>query len=57
MYATATFPYVVTTIFFIRSVSLDGAMEGFSYMFHPDVSLCRIPLNVSSERKRESTGK
>ncbi|GMR60957.1 hypothetical protein PMAYCL1PPCAC_31152, partial [Pristionchus mayeri] len=43
MYATATFPYLVTTIFFLRSVSLDGAMEGFSYMFHPDLKMLYDP--------------
>ncbi|VDM75034.1 unnamed protein product [Strongylus vulgaris] len=39
MYATATFPYVVTTIFLIRSVTLDGAMKGLWHMINPDVSL------------------
>lgn len=34
---TATFPYAVTTIFLVRSVTLDGAMEGLGYMLHPDV--------------------
>ena len=39
MYATATFPYVVTTIFLIRSITLEGAVEGLLYMINPDVSL------------------
>ncbi|CAJ0608789.1 unnamed protein product [Cylicocyclus nassatus] len=37
MYATATFPYVVTTIFLIRSVTLDGAMKGLWHMINPDL--------------------
>ncbi|KAJ1357993.1 hypothetical protein KIN20_016289 [Parelaphostrongylus tenuis] len=37
MYATATFPYVVTTIFLIRSVTLDGAMRGLWHMINPDL--------------------
>lgn len=41
MYITATFPYIVTTVFLIRSVMLDGAMDGIVYIFTPDV---RIPL-------------
>ena len=38
MYITATFPYAVTTIFLIRSIMLDGAMDGLTYMLSPDVS-------------------
>jgi SNF family Na+-dependent transporter len=38
MYLTATFPYAVTTIFLIRSIMLDGAMDGLAYMLNPDVS-------------------
>lgn len=38
MYVTATFPYLVTTIFLVRSVMLDGAGAGIKYMFTPDVS-------------------
>nr|CDJ87077.1 Sodium:neurotransmitter symporter domain containing protein [Haemonchus contortus] len=37
MYATATFPYLVTTIFLIRSVTLDGAMKGLWHMINPDL--------------------
>ncbi|RCN53611.1 sodium-dependent neutral amino acid transporter B(0) family protein [Ancylostoma caninum] len=37
MYATATFPYVVTTIFLIRSVTLEGAMKGLWHMINPDL--------------------
>lgn len=37
MYITATFPYVVTTVFLVQSVMLDGAMSGIQYMFTPNV--------------------
>lgn len=37
MYLTATFPYVVTTVFLIRSSTLDGATDGLLYMLNPDV--------------------
>lgn len=40
MYLTATFPYVVTTIFLVRSVMLEGATDGLIYMFTPDVRNC-----------------
>ncbi|VDM63614.1 unnamed protein product [Angiostrongylus costaricensis] len=39
MYATATFPYLVTTIFLIRSVTLEGAMRGLWHMINPDTFL------------------
>lgn len=39
MYITATFPYIVTTIFLVRSIMLDGADAGIKYMFTPDVSM------------------
>ncbi|CAJ0575085.1 unnamed protein product, partial [Mesorhabditis spiculigera] len=43
MYATATFPYVVTTIFLIRSITLEGAWEGLGYMIHPDLHMLYNP--------------
>ncbi|CAJ0947146.1 unnamed protein product, partial [Mesorhabditis belari] len=43
MYATATFPYLVTTIFLIRSLTLDGAMEGLWYMINPDLEMLYSP--------------
>lgn len=42
MYLTATFPYIVTTIFLFRSLALEGATDGLLYMLHPDVSLIYI---------------
>ncbi|KAI1725571.1 sodium:neurotransmitter symporter family domain-containing protein [Ditylenchus destructor] len=38
MYLTATFPYVVTTIFLARSLMLEGATDGLLYMLSPDLS-------------------
>uniref|UniRef100_A0A915C8Z9 Transporter n=1 Tax=Parascaris univalens TaxID=6257 RepID=A0A915C8Z9_PARUN len=38
MYLTATFPYIVTTIFLIRSAMLEGATDGLKYMLTPDLS-------------------
>ena len=37
MYITGSFPYVVTTIYLIRGITLPGAAEGVIYMFTPDV--------------------
>jgi SNF family Na+-dependent transporter len=47
MYVTATFPYLVTTIFLVRSITLTGAGAGIMYMFTPDVRLFLIlhPVN------------
>lgn len=46
VYVTATFPYLVLTIFLVRALTLPGATDGLRYLFTPDVSLtaqiCRI---------------
>lgn len=39
VYVTATFPYLVLTIFLIRALTLPGASVGLTYLFTPDVSL------------------
>lgn len=39
VYVTATFPYLVLTIFLIRGLTLPGATDGLVYLFTPDVSL------------------
>ncbi|KAF4081794.1 hypothetical protein AMELA_G00165140 [Ameiurus melas] len=36
VYVTATFPYVVLTIFLIRALTLPGATDGLQYLFTPD---------------------
>lgn len=38
VYVTATFPYLVLTIFLIRALTLPGASDGLTYLFTPDVS-------------------
>uniref|UniRef100_A0A0N5A748 Transporter n=1 Tax=Parastrongyloides trichosuri TaxID=131310 RepID=A0A0N5A748_PARTI len=38
MYLTATFPYIVTTIFLIRSIMLEGAMDGIIFVLTPDLT-------------------
>lgn len=39
VYVTATFPYLVLTIFLIRALTLPGATDGLVYLFTPEVSL------------------
>lgn len=39
VYVTATFPYLVLTIFLVRGLTLPGATDGLLYLFTPDVSL------------------
>ncbi|XP_057210658.1 inactive sodium-dependent neutral amino acid transporter B(0)AT3 [Triplophysa rosa] len=36
VYVTATFPYLVLTIFLIRALTLPGATDGLLYLFTPD---------------------
>uniref|UniRef100_H2YRE3 Transporter n=1 Tax=Ciona savignyi TaxID=51511 RepID=H2YRE3_CIOSA len=38
MYFATLFPYIVLIAFFIRGMTLDGAIDGVKYMFSPDVS-------------------
>lgn len=39
VYITATFPYLVLTIFLVQALMLPGATVGLHYLFTPDVSL------------------
>lgn len=39
VYVTATFPYLVLTIFLVRALTLPGAADGLRYLFTPNVSL------------------
>ncbi|XP_076006114.1 inactive sodium-dependent neutral amino acid transporter B(0)AT3 [Genypterus blacodes] len=43
VYVTATFPYVVLTIFLIRALSLPGATDGLIYLFTPDWDILKTP--------------
>ncbi|XP_062871509.1 inactive sodium-dependent neutral amino acid transporter B(0)AT3 [Trichomycterus rosablanca] len=36
VYVTATFPYLVLTIFLVRALTLPGASDGLLYLFTPD---------------------
>ncbi|XP_076825597.1 sodium-dependent neutral amino acid transporter SLC6A17-like [Clavelina lepadiformis] len=38
MYFATSFPYLVLIAFFIRGLTLDGAVEGVKYMFSPDIT-------------------
>uniref|UniRef100_H2YRE5 Transporter n=1 Tax=Ciona savignyi TaxID=51511 RepID=H2YRE5_CIOSA len=42
MYFATLFPYIVLIAFFIRGMTLDGAIDGVKYMFSPDVSVSRL---------------
>ncbi|KAM9414549.1 sodium-dependent neutral amino acid transporter B(0)AT3-like isoform 2-T2 [Salvelinus alpinus] len=43
VYVTATFPYLVLTIFLVRSLTLPGASEGLMYLFTPDWEILKNP--------------
>lgn len=46
MYFSSIFPYVVLFCFLIRGLLLDGALEGITYMFYPNVCADNVLLNV-----------
>ncbi|CAL1584455.1 unnamed protein product [Knipowitschia caucasica] len=43
VYVTATFPYLVLTIFLIRAMMLPGAVDGIKYLFTPDWEILKNP--------------
>ncbi|KAJ3608833.1 hypothetical protein NHX12_023363 [Muraenolepis orangiensis] len=43
VYVTATFPYLVLTIFLIQSLTLPGATSGLIYLFTPEWSMLKNP--------------
>ena len=47
VYVTATFPYVVLFIFFIRGMLLEGMQDGLRHLFTPDVSFSPLPFSMN----------
>lgn len=43
VYVTATFPYLVLTIFLIRALTLPGSVDGIKYLFTPDWNVLMKP--------------
>ncbi|XP_074842082.1 sodium-dependent neutral amino acid transporter B(0)AT3-like isoform X2 [Carettochelys insculpta] len=43
IYVTATFPYLVLTIFLIRGLTLPGATKGLTYLFTPNLNILKNP--------------
>ncbi|XP_051526713.1 sodium-dependent neutral amino acid transporter B(0)AT3-like [Myxocyprinus asiaticus] len=43
VYVTATFPYLVLTIFLVRALTLPGATDGLRYLFTPDWTILMDP--------------
>ncbi|KAK9533117.1 hypothetical protein VZT92_009428 [Zoarces viviparus] len=43
VYVTATFPYLVLTVFLIRGLTLPGATDGLLYLFTPDWEILKNP--------------
>lgn len=43
VYFTATFPYIVLTIFFVRGITLEGSYDGIKHMFKPQFEKLSSP--------------
>ncbi|KAK9533118.1 hypothetical protein VZT92_009429 [Zoarces viviparus] len=43
VYVTATFPFLVLTVFLIRGLTLPGATDGLLYLFTPDWEILKNP--------------
>uniref|UniRef100_A0A3B1JLT1 Transporter n=1 Tax=Astyanax mexicanus TaxID=7994 RepID=A0A3B1JLT1_ASTMX len=50
VYVTATFPYLVLTIFLVRALTLPGATDGLEYLFTPKVLINpRVWLDAATQ--------
>ncbi|XP_007887826.1 sodium-dependent neutral amino acid transporter B(0)AT3 isoform X1 [Callorhinchus milii] len=43
VYITSTFPYLILLIFFVRGLTLPGAIYGLNYLFTPDLTVLAQP--------------
>ncbi|XP_063156001.1 sodium-dependent neutral amino acid transporter B(0)AT3-like [Candoia aspera] len=43
IYVTATFPYVILTVFLIYGLTLPGAIQGLIHLFTPDLKILKNP--------------
>lgn len=43
IYVTATFPYLMLTIFLVRALTLNGAVDGLKYLFTPNWETLKNP--------------
>ena len=54
LWFSAMFPYVVLSILFVKAVSLDGALDGISYLFTPEWHLLKEPQVWIGKGRRQN---